>query len=138
MNTHARTVGATVAVVLLGITAAGAAAFGLFVPVFGFLGGELLGGVQRTALLVVGIGLGVISLAFAATAAFAARALYVGRPAGVVIGIGVGTVTLLGAAVATVSGGWHPALIAAYALGGGTLAVLVTTLLSAAAEPAAD
>ena len=130
--------GATVAVVLLGITAAGAAAFGLFVPVFGFLGGELLGGVQRTALLVVGIGLGVISLAFAATAAFAARALYVGRPAGVVIGIGVGTVTLLGAAVATVSGGWHPALIAAYALGGGTLAVLVTTLLSAAAEPAAD
>lgn len=128
METTTRSTWTNIAAVLLGITAAGAAAFGILIPVAGLLGAELLGGSLGTAAVVLTVGVGVISFAFAGTAAFAARAVYIARPIGSLVGIGVGIIVVLGAAVASVSGGWHPALTAAYVIGGGTVGSLALAM----------
>src|SRR5690606_5679083 len=125
MNDNNPSVAAGLAVVLLGVTAVGAAGFALVAPVIGILGAEMLGSSLQTVATVALIGLGVVSLAFAGAAAYAARAVNAGRRIGSLIGLGVGGVLLVAPAVASVSGGWHPALVASYAIGGG----LVVTLL---------
>jgi hypothetical protein len=90
MNQTSRSVGATMGVILLGVTAAGAAAFGLFAPVVALGAADLLGGslgsVARAAMVVIGL----ISLLFAAAAVVAARMVHMGRPAGVITGFVLG------------------------------------------------
>ena len=130
MNQTTRSIGATSSVVLLGVTAAGAAAFGLFAPVIALgaadLLGDSLGSAAKAAMVVVGI----ISLLFAAAAAVAARMVHTGRAAGAVIGFAVGAVLIAGPAVASASGGWHPALAASVALGAGVIGALAIALPS--------
>ena len=124
MNQTTRSVGATIAVMLLGVTAAGAAAFGLLAPVIGLGAADLLGGslgsTAKAAMVVVGI----ISLLFAAAVAVAARMVHVGRPAGTVLGFVLGAILVAGPAVASASGGWHPALAASIAQGAGIIGSL--------------
>ena len=128
MNQTTRSVGATISVVLLGVTAAGAAAFGLFAPVIALGAVDLLGGslgsAARAAMVVVGL----ISLLFGAAAVVAARMVYVGRPAGVAIGFVLGAILVAGPAVASASGGWHPALLGSVALGAGVISSLAVAL----------
>jgi hypothetical protein len=86
-----------------------------------------------SAAVAVTIGIGLISMGFAGTAAFAARAVYLSRPMGRLTGIGVGVVVVLGAAVASVSGGWHPAAAAAWVIGGGIVGSLAVDLATQSA-----
>ncbi|HSJ00777.1 MAG TPA: hypothetical protein VLA59_10385 [Patescibacteria group bacterium] len=134
MNQTSRSVGATISVILLGVTAAGAAAFGLFAPVIALGAAELLGGTlgatAKAAMVVVGI----ISLLFAAAAAVAAFMIHARRPAGAVIGLVVGAILIVGPVVAAASGGWHPALAASVALGAGLIGS-VAVALPAGARP---
>jgi hypothetical protein len=126
MNQVSRSVGAPVAVILLGVTAAGAAAFGLFAPVVALGAADLLGGSLGSAARAAMVVIGLISLLFAAAAVVAARMVHAGRPAGVVTGFVLGAILVAGPAVASASGGWHPALAASVALGAsiiGSLAV---------------
>lgn len=128
MNKTTRSVGATTTVVLLGVTAAGAAGFGLFAPVIALGAADLLAGslgsTARAAMVVVGI----MSLLFAAAAAAAARLVHIGRPSGAIIGFIVGATLIAGPAVASASGGWHPALAASVALGAGVIGSLTVAL----------
>jgi hypothetical protein len=128
MNQTTRPVGATIAIILLGATAAGAAAFGLFAPVIALGASDLLGGslgsTAKAAIVVVGI----ISLLFAACAAVAARMVQTGRTAGAVTGYVVGAILIVGPALAAASGGWHPALAGSIALGAGIIGSLAVAL----------
>jgi hypothetical protein len=121
-------VGATIAIILLGVTAAGAAAFGLFAPVIALGAGDLLGGslgsTAKAAIVVVGI----TSLLFAAGAAVAARMVQTGRTAGAVTGYVVGAILIVGPALAAASDGWHPALAGSLALGAGIIGSLAVAL----------
>ena len=132
MNQTTRSVGATISVVLLGGTAAGAAGFGLFAPVIALGAADLLGGslgsTAKAAMVVVGI----ISLLFAAAAAVAARMIHTGRAVGAVIGFAVGAVLVVAPTIASASGGWHPALAASIALGAGIIGSLAVSLPSPA------
>lgn len=128
MNQTTRSVGATIAVILLGVTAAGAAAFGLFAPVIALGAVDLLGGSLGSAAKAAMVVVGIISLLFAAAAAVAARMVHTGRPAGAVIGLVVGAILIVGPAVAAASGGWHPALAASVALGAGLIGSLAVVL----------
>jgi hypothetical protein len=132
MNTRIPTTG--LAVVLLGVAAVGAAGFGLVAPVLGFLGADLLGGSLGTAAQVVLILVGALSLAFGASAAFAARALLAGRRAGATIGLAIGAVLVAAPAVASVSGGWHPALVVSTALGSALVVTLASVLAAGSRE----
>lgn len=128
MNQRTRPLGPMIAAGLLGVTAAGAAAFGLFATVTALGAGDLLGGAlgsaAKAALFVVAL----LSLALAAAAAVAARMAYSGRPAGAVIGFALGAVLVAAPAVASASGGWHPALAASVALGAGIIGSLALAL----------
>lgn len=119
-----RPVAAGIAAVLLGVTAAGAAMLGIFLPLL-VLDGAVVSGAPRAAVIAVGV----MSFGFGVVAAFAAWAVATKRPAGTILGVVIGAVVLLGAAVASVSGGWHPALWFAIALGGGTVGSLVVPSL---------
>lgn len=128
MNQTSRSVGATIAVVLLGVTAAGAAAFGLFAPVIALGASDLLGGSLGSTARAVIVVVGIISLLFAAAAAVAGRMVQVGRTAGAVTGHVVGAILIVGPAVAAASGGWHPALAGSIALGAGIIGSLAVAL----------
>jgi hypothetical protein len=132
MNQTSRSVGATMGAFLLGVTAAGAAAFGLFAPVVALGAADLLGGslgaVARAAMVVIGL----ISLLFAGAAIVAARMVHMGRPAGVITGFVLGLILVAGPAVASASGGWHPALLASVGLGAGIIGSLAIALPAAA------
>ena len=127
MNQTSRSVGVTTSVVLLGVAAAGAAAFALLAPVIALGAAELLGGslgsVAKAAMVVIGI----LSLLCAAAAGAAARMVHLGRPAGTVIGFTLGAILVVGPAVAAASGGWHPALAASVALGAGIIGSLAVS-----------
>ena len=128
MSESTRSAGATIAMVLLGVAAAGAAAFGLFAPVIALGAADLLGGSLGSAAKAAMVVVGIISLVFAAAAAVAARMVHIGRPAGVVIGFVLGAILVAGPAVASASGGWHPALAASVALGAGLIGSLAIAL----------
>ena len=132
MNQSTRSAGGTIAVVLLGVAAAGAAAFGLFAPVIALGAADLLGGslgsMAKAAVVVTGL----VSLLFAASAAVAARMIRAGRPAGAVTGLVLGAILVAGAAVAAASGGWHPALLGSIALGAGVIGSLAISFPAAA------
>jgi hypothetical protein len=128
MNHATRSVGATIAVILLGVTAAGAAAFGLFAPVIALGAADLLGGSLGSAAKAAVVVIGLISLLFAAAAAVAARMVHAGRPAGAVTGFVLGVILVAGPAVAAASGGWDPALVASVALGAGIIGSLAIAL----------
>jgi hypothetical protein len=130
MNQTYRSVGTTSSVVLLALTAAGAAAFGLFAPVIALGAADLLGGSLGSAAKAAMVVVGVISLLFAAAAAVAARLIHLGRPAGAAIGFAVGATLIAGPAVASATGGWHPALAASIALGAGIIGSLAVSLPS--------
>jgi hypothetical protein len=76
--------------------------------------------------------IGLASLLFAAGAAVAARMVHAGRQAGAVAGIALGAILVAGPAVAAASGGWHPALLAAIALGAGVIGSLATSFPASA------
>lgn len=128
MNHTARSVGVTITVVLLGVTAAGTAAFGLLAPLIGFGAGDLLGGTLGSAARIAMVALGLVSLLFAAAAAIAARLVHTGQPGGAAIGLTVGAALIAGPVVAAASGGWHPALAASVALGAGLIGALKATI----------
>lgn len=132
MNQSARSAGATIGVVLLGVTAAGAAAFGLLAPAIALGAADLLGGSLGTAAMAALIVVGILSLLFAGAAGVAARAVHAGRRSGAVIGIVLGAILVVGPAVASASGGGHPALGAAVALGAGIIGSLTVALPSTA------
>jgi hypothetical protein len=128
MNQTTRPVGATIAIILLGVTAAGAAAFGLFAPVIALGASDLLGGSLGSAAEAAIVVIGIISLLFAAGAAVAARMVQTGRTAGAVTGYVVGAILIVGPALAAASGGWHPALAGSIALGAGIIGSLAVAL----------
>lgn len=122
MNNN-QTVAAGIAAALLGVTAAGALVFGVAVPLI-VLNSQFLGGPASAAVVLVGV----VSVIFGATAAFASWAVASARPVGTIVGLGVGVVTILGAAVGSASGGSHPALVYAFLLGGAVVAALLMAL----------
>jgi hypothetical protein len=128
MNQTTRPVGATIAIILLGVTAAGAAAFGLFAPVIALGASDLLGGSLGSPAEAAIVVIGIISLLFAAGAAVAARMVQTGRTAGAVTGYVVGAILIVGPALAAASGGWHPALAGSIALGAGIIGSLAVAL----------
>ena len=113
MNQAIRT-GDGLAAALLGVTAAGAALFGISLPIL-VLSVHGLGGPGGVAAVIIGV----ISVAFGLAAAFASWAVLAARPIGSVVGLAIGAIVVLSAVVASASGGWHPALAVAFALGGG-------------------
>jgi hypothetical protein len=131
MNQNTRSSGVTVAVVLLGVAAGGAAAFGLSAPVLALGAADLLEGPLGSAALAATTIVGVVSLLFAATAGMAARMVHAGRTAGLVIGFVLGAILIAGPSVAAASGGWHPALAVSVVLGAGIIGSLAITLPTA-------
>ena len=127
-----RSAGVTIATVLLGVTAVGAAAFGLFAPVIALGAADLLGGPLGSVAKAVIVVIGLASLLFAAGAAVAARMVQGGRQAGAVAGTALGAILVAGPAVAAASGGWHPTLLAAIALGVGVIGSLATSFPASA------
>ena len=119
---QAKITGNDLAAGLLGVTAAGAALFGISLPIL-VLSVHGLGGPGGGAAVIIGV----ISVAFGLAAAFATRAVMTSRPIGSVVGLAIGAIVVLSAAVASASGGWHPALGLAFGLGGG----IVVSLLAA-------
>ncbi|HEX7171636.1 MAG TPA: hypothetical protein VF365_03390 [Candidatus Limnocylindria bacterium] len=109
-----------IAVLLLGVTAAGAALFGIAVPLI-VLNLQRLDGPAGAAVVAIGA----VSLLFALAAAFASLAVAAQRRRGTVVGLVIGAVVVLSAGVASASGGWHPALAGAFALGGGIVGSLL-------------
>jgi hypothetical protein len=121
MNQAKRT-GTGLAAGLLGVTAAGAALFGVILPIL-VLSVHGLGGPGGVAAAIIGV----ISVAFGLAAAFATWAVLTERRIGSVVGLAIGAIVVLSATLASASGGWHPALAVALALGGG----IVVSLLAA-------
>lgn len=132
MNASTRPPAAVAAVILLGATAAGTAGFALASPFIGMAAAAHLGPSLGAAAIIVSVGMGLVSLAFAVGAAFAARAVHLGRAIGTPTGLVVGLMLIIGPTIAAVSGGWHPALSISYLLGGGIMASLAATLVSRA------
>ncbi|HEX2883414.1 MAG TPA: hypothetical protein VHQ42_02460 [Candidatus Limnocylindria bacterium] len=132
MNASTRSTAALAAVLLLGATAVGTGAFALASPFIGMAAAAHLGPSLGAAAIMVMVGMGLVSLAFAVGAAFAARAVHLGRGIGTPIGMVVGLMLVIGPTVAAVSGGWDPALSIAFLLGGGIIASLAAMLASRA------
>src|SRR5690606_21938805 len=132
MNESSRSAGATVAVVLLGAAAAGAAAFGLFAPVIALGAADLLGGSLGSTAKAAMVVIGLVSLLFAGCAAVAARMVHAGRAGGAVTGLVLGAILVAGPAVAAASGGWHPALLGSIALGAGVIGSLANSVAAVA------
>lgn len=128
MNHRTRPLGPMIAAGLLGVTAAGAAAVGLFAPVIALGAGDLLGGALGSAAKATLFAVALLSLALAAAAAVAARMAYRGRSAGALIGFVLGAILVAAPAVASASGGWHPALAVSAALGAGIIGSLAVAL----------
>lgn len=119
---------ATVAVVSLGLTATGMALFGISVPAIALATGVVTGAATVAVVIVGGV-----SVATGAVAGFAAWGVAVGRHTGAVLGLGVGAVVLLASTMAALSGGWYPALWAAFGIGMTTVAA--TTVVARAWAP---
>jgi hypothetical protein len=130
MNTSSSTA-ATLAAVLLGITAAGAILFGIVVPV-AVLGSSW----GNDAVGPVIVAVGAASVAFGLLSAFAAFAVATGRASGALIGLVVGGITLLGTAVASVTGGFQAPMAAGFILGGAVVSALVAAGLGRPSEVA--
>ena len=131
MSNNSPSVADGIAAALLGVTAAGALVFGVAVPAI-VLTSQFHGGPASAAVVIVGL----VSVAFALAAGFAAWAVASGLPIGSTVGLAVGVVTILGAGVGSASGGSHPALVSALVLGGGVVASLLVTLRQQERRPA--
>lgn len=128
MNQTYRSARTTIAVALLGVTAVGAAGFGLLAPVVGLAAADLLGGSLGSTAAVAMIGIGLLSMLLAGAAVVSARLVHAGRPSGVIMGLVLGAILIAGPAVASASGGWHPALTASVALGAAIIGALAAAL----------
>jgi hypothetical protein len=115
---------AAIAAVVLGVTAVGMVLFGVFVTAVSLATGELAGAAAVAVVLV-----GAVSVTAGIVAGAATWAMAIGRRAGAVIGLATGIVLVLTAIVASLSGGWHPALWIAVAMGV-TEAAATTSMLA--------
>lgn len=118
-------VAATIAAVILGVTAVGMVLFGVFLTAVSLAAGELSGAAGVAVVLV-----GAVSVTSGIVAGIATWALAVGRRSGAVIGLAIGMVLVLTAVVAALSGGWHPALWIAVAMGAAEVAATTMLLTS--------
>lgn len=107
-----------VAVLVLAIEGVGAVGFAIFLAV---LAGGLLGEIQPFGAL-----LPASSIAFGVAAFVAAIAAWRRRSWSWVVAAAIQAILLLGVIVASLSGGFHPALAAAVALGGLGLVALLS------------
>ena len=123
---------APVVAVLLGVTAIGMLLFGVFVPAVSLAAGQLSGSAAVAVVLV-----GAVSVAAGIVAGFATWAVAAERQAGAMIGAAIGVVLVLTSIVAALSGGWHPALWVAVAMGT-TLVALTSMILAARSRKVLD
>lgn len=128
MDQTTRPLATVIAVALLSVTAAGAAAFGLFSPVIAIGGGGPLGGALGSTATAAMVVMGLLSLVLAAAAAVAARMVHGGRSAGSAVGFTLGAILIAAPAIAASTGGWHQALFASVVLGAGIIGSLGISL----------